>query len=95
MLEFLITCIIKGDGKYASIAAASILAKTYRDEYMEKLHQEFPEYGWNRNKGYPTQEHRKALLEFGPHPITGALSDCLTIRWSWTFLKHVQFVIKQ
>ena len=58
-------CIIKGDGKYLSIAAASILAKTYRDEYMMKLHEEFPQYAWDKNKGYPTKAHRKALEEFG------------------------------
>jgi ribonuclease HII len=58
-------CIVKGDGKYASIAAASILAKTYRDEYMQKLHAEFPVYGWNRNKGYGTADHRNAILEHG------------------------------
>jgi ribonuclease HII len=62
------TCIVKGDAKYASIAAASILAKTCRDEYMIRLHQEYPVYGWDRNKGYPTQSHRKALLEHGPSP---------------------------
>lgn len=54
-------CIVKGDGKYASIAAASILAKTYRDEYMQKLHLEFSCYGWNKNKGYGTAEHRAAI----------------------------------
>jgi len=58
-------CIIKGDGKYLSIAAASVLAKTARDEYMEQLHLEFPEYLWNKNKGYPTKDHRKAIIEFG------------------------------
>jgi ribonuclease HII len=58
-------CIIKGDGIYASIAAASILAKTYRDEYMKKLHEEFPHYNWASNKGYGTPEHRKALYEYG------------------------------
>lgn len=63
------SCIVKGDGIYASIAAASILAKTHRDEYMEALHQDNPEYGWNRNKGYPTRAHRKAVLEFGPTPF--------------------------
>jgi ribonuclease HII len=62
------TCVVKGDGKYASIAAASILAKTYRDEFMGRLHQEYPVYGWVRNKGYPTQSHRKALMEHGPSP---------------------------
>jgi ribonuclease HII len=58
-------CIIKGDGIYASIAAASILAKTYRDEYMKKLHEEFPQYNWASNKGYGTAAHRKALNEYG------------------------------
>lgn len=58
-------CIVKGDSKYMSIAAASILAKTYRDEYMEKLHQDFPMYMWNKNKGYPTEEHRNALKNMG------------------------------
>lgn len=58
-------CIIKGDGIYASIAAASILAKTYRDEYMQQLHEEFPQYHWNRNKGYGTADHRESLLHHG------------------------------
>ena len=58
-------CIVKGDGKYMNIAAASILAKTYRDEYMERIHQEHPEYQWNKNKGYPTLAHRAAIKEFG------------------------------
>ncbi len=58
-------CIIKGDSKYASIAAASILAKTYRDEYMQQLHQQFPQYGWNQNKGYGTTIHRKAISIHG------------------------------
>ncbi|WBL26119.1 ribonuclease HII [Zunongwangia sp. HGR-M22] len=58
-------CIIKGDDKYLSIAAASILAKTHRDEYMEKIHEEFPMYNWKKNKGYPTKEHREAIREFG------------------------------
>ncbi|MET0946198.1 MAG: ribonuclease HII [Flavobacterium sp.] len=57
--------IIKGDGKFLSIAAASILAKTYRDEYMEKIHHEFPMYNWKKNKGYPTKEHREAIREHG------------------------------
>ena len=57
--------IIKGDGIYLSIAAASILAKTYRDEYMEKIHLEFPEYDWKQNKGYPTKKHRKAIKKHG------------------------------
>ena len=58
-------CIIKGDGKYLNIAAASILAKTYRDELMEKLDEEFPVYAWKKNKGYPTKAHRDAIREFG------------------------------
>jgi ribonuclease HII len=58
-------CMVKGDSKFASIAAASILAKTYRDEFMQQLHQEFPNYGWNKNKGYGTLQHRKAIEQFG------------------------------
>ncbi|KRD59622.1 ribonuclease HII [Flavobacterium sp. Root935] len=57
--------IIKGDAKYLSIAAASVLAKTYRDEFMDKIHEEFPMYNWKQNKGYPTKEHREAIKEFG------------------------------
>lgn len=59
------TSIIKGDSKYTSIAAASILAKTYRDEYMDKIHEEFPMYNWIKNKGYPTKEHREAIMKYG------------------------------
>jgi len=58
-------CIIEGDAKYSAIAAASILAKTYRDDYMRQLHQEFPYYGWYNNKGYATKEHCKAIEQFG------------------------------
>ena len=58
-------CIIKGDGKYMSIAAASILAKTYRDEYMEKIDKEFPFYNWSKNKGYPTKDHRTGIIKNG------------------------------
>lgn len=61
-------CIIKGDGKYASIAAASILAKTYRDEFMQKAHADFPQYGWDKNKGYGTAQHRKAIETHGLCP---------------------------
>ena len=60
--------IIKGDGLYFSIAAASVLAKTFRDEFMEKIHTEFPEYGWNKNKGYPTSFHRAAIMKYGITP---------------------------
>jgi len=59
------SCIIKGDSKYLSIAAASILAKTYRDDYMNKIHEEFPMYNWKQNKGYPTKEHREAIRKYG------------------------------
>ena len=61
-------CIVKGDGKYADIAAASVLAKTHRDEYMRRLAEEYPQYGWDRNKGYPTREHRLAVRRYGLTP---------------------------
>lgn len=61
-------CIVKGDGKYADIAAASVLAKTHRDEYMLRLAEEYPQYGWKKNKGYPTREHRLAIREYGLTP---------------------------
>ena len=60
--------IVKGDAKYLSIAAASILAKTYRDDYMDALHQDYPMYAWDRNKGYPTRAHREAIRTHGPSP---------------------------
>lgn len=62
------TTIVKGDGKYLSIAAASILAKTYRDDYMDALAEEYPQYDWKSNKGYPTKKHRAAIREFGVTP---------------------------
>ena len=62
-------CIIKGDGKYLSIAAASILAKTHRDEFMEKAHETYPNYDWKSNKGYPTKKHRAGIREFGITPL--------------------------
>lgn len=62
------TTIVKGDGKYMSIAAASILAKTHRDEYMRRLHEEYPFYGWDHNAGYPTREHRQGILAHGLTP---------------------------
>lgn len=61
--------IVKGDAQYYSIAAASILAKTYRDDFMNELHQQFPQYFWNKNKGYPTKQHRDAIKEFGASPF--------------------------
>lgn len=72
------TCVIKGDGKYASIAAASILAKVHRDKFMEKLAEEFPHYAWERNAGYPTKAHRSGIQEFG---------DCIWHRKSFKLLK--------
>lgn len=74
-------CIIKGDGKYKSIAAASVLAKVHRDKLMEEYHEKFPQYGWNQNKGYPTEQHRKAIQ------INGA---CELHRMSFTLLKPEQ-----
>jgi len=62
------TCIVKGDGKFLSIAAASILAKTYRDDYMNKLAEEYPQYDWLSNKGYPTRKHREAIRQYGITP---------------------------
>lgn len=59
---------VKGDGRFGNIAAASILAKTHRDEYMRNLHEQYPQYGWNVNKGYPTRAHRAAIAEHGPTP---------------------------
>jgi ribonuclease HII len=71
------TCVIKGDGKYASIAAASILAKVYRDKFMEKLAEKFPHYAWERNAGYPTKAHRSGIEEHG---------DCIWHRKSFRLL---------
>lgn len=62
------TTIVKGDGKYLSIAAASILAKTYRDDYMNRLAEEYPQYDWRSNKGYPTKKHREAIRQYGTTP---------------------------
>lgn len=63
------TCVVKGDGKYLSIAAASVLAKTHRDADMLALSQQYPHYAWQKNKGYPTPAHRKAIAEHGPSPV--------------------------
>jgi ribonuclease HII len=70
-------CVIKGDSHYASIAAASILAKTYRDDYMHNLHGLFPHYKWDSNKGYPTGQHRKAIVEHGMSPYHRKSFQCL------------------
>ena len=67
-LDIPYTCVVKGDGKYADIAAASVLAKTHRDEYMMRIAEEYPMYGWAKNKGYPTREHRLAVREYGLSP---------------------------
>ena len=74
-------CVIKGDGKYYEIAAASVLAKEYRDEYMEKLSRKYPCYCWDRNKGYPTKSHRQAILEHG---------DCIHHRKSFRLLPEAE-----
>ncbi|MCL6273621.1 ribonuclease HII [Muricauda sp. 2012CJ35-5] len=63
--DILYECVIKGDGKFMSIAAASVLAKTHRDAYMLKIHEEYPMYNWKKNKGYPTKEHREAIKKYG------------------------------
>lgn len=76
------TTVVKGDAKYMSIAAASILAKTHRDELMERLAEEYPQYGWAVNKGYPTKTHRAAIAEFGPSPYH---------RKSFRLLKTLEF----
>ena len=68
--------IVKGDGKYANIAAASVLAKTHRDEYMLRLAEEFPMYGWDKNKGYPTRQHRLAVREYGLSPYHRLSFNC-------------------
>jgi len=62
-------CIIKGDGKFLHIAAASVLAKTHRDEYMKNVHLEYPQYNWKQNKGYPTKAHKRAIARFGTTPL--------------------------
>ena len=72
-------CIIQGDGIYASIAAASILAKTYRDDFMRQLHNDFPHYKWITNKGYGTKEHRRAIEEFGLSPFHRKSFQCLPV----------------
>jgi ribonuclease HII len=69
--------IVKGDGKYFSIAAASVLAKTHRDEYMQHLHDEYPQYGWNRNMGYPTKFHRESIRQFGLTAHHRLTFDCI------------------
>lgn len=74
-------CVVKGDGKYMSIAAASILAKTYRDDYMNSISADYPMYQWNKNKGYPTKAHRSAIKEYGP---------CEYHRMSFTLLEDTQ-----
>lgn len=71
-------CMVKGDSRYTSIAAASVLAKTHRDEIMQQLNMEFPHYGWAKNKGYPTKDHRRAIAEFGP---------CIHHRKTFTLLR--------
>ena len=71
------TCVVKGDGKYEAIAAASILAKTYRDDYMNELHEKYPMYDWKSNKGYPTKTHRAAIARYGTTPYHRQSSQLL------------------
>jgi ribonuclease HII len=77
--------IIKGDGKYFSIAAASVLAKTFRDEFMKKIHNEFPQYGWDKNKGYPTQLHKSAILKNGITSYHRRSFDLFDTQMSFSF----------
>lgn len=82
------TCVVKGDSKYFSIAAASILAKTYRDEYMIRLHAKYPEYNWQKNKGYPTKHHREALKQFGVTSFHRTSFRLLPDQLSLPFVKY-------
>ena len=84
------TTIVKGDGKYLSIAAASILAKTYRDDYMKELHQEYPFYGWNHNAGYPTKEHRKGIETHGTTPYHRMTFNLLGQPTRWATLPFAE-----
>lgn len=79
------TCIVKGDSKYASIAAASILAKTARDKIMTELHEKFPHYGWNENKGYATATHREAILKNGPCEFHRRSFTLIPVQYSFNF----------
>ncbi|MDA3928958.1 MAG: ribonuclease HII [Prolixibacteraceae bacterium] len=78
-------CIVKGDGKYFSIAAASVLAKTYRDDFMKKIALEYPQYDWEKNKGYPTKAHREAIKEFGTTPYHRLTFRLLSNQLSFEF----------
>jgi ribonuclease HII len=81
--------IVKGDGLYYSIAAASILAKTFRDEYMEKIHSEFPDYDWARNKGYPTLNHRIAIMKHGVTPYHRRSFHLFDTQMSFDFFRSL------
>lgn len=83
------TTVVKGDGKYANIAAASVLAKTYRDDYMQKIHNEFPAYDWKTNKGYPTVKHRKAIAEKGTSPYHRLTFRLLPQQMELPFEQHI------
>ncbi|RZL49967.1 MAG: ribonuclease HII [Pedobacter sp.] len=82
-------CIVKGDGKYLNIAAASILAKTHRDEYMANLHHDFPHYNWKQNKGYPTIQHRNAVMEIGLSPFHRKTFNVSDPQLTFTFQEEV------
>lgn len=83
------SCIVKGDGKYLNIAAASILAKTHRDDFMTNLHQDFPHYNWKQNKGYPTITHRKAVIDLGLSPFHRKTFNVSDPQSSLSFTKEV------
>ncbi len=83
------TTVVKGDGKYANIAAASVLAKTYRDDFMQKIHNEFPAYDWKTNKGYPTVKHRKAIAEKGTSPYHRLTFRLLPQQMELPFEQHI------
>jgi ribonuclease HII len=83
------TTVVKGDGKYANIAAASVLAKTYRDDFMQKIHNEFPAYDWKTNKGYPTVKHRKAIAQKGTSPYHRLTFRLLPQQMELPFEQHI------
>lgn len=89
------SCIVQGDGKYMSIAAASILAKTYRDDYMNRIHEEFPMYNWKQNKGYPTLEHREAIRKYGTTKYHRMSFRLLPEQYEIEFENEQEFVISE
>jgi ribonuclease HII len=86
------TCMIKGDGRFFSIAAASVLAKTYRDDFMETIHAEFPAYDWRKNKGYPTQKHRESIRKYGVTKYHRKTFRLLNEQLELNFLEKQKFI---